>query len=282
MMLNFMGSMKADFQLTPHRTPGVISAVGGGVVGNGGTHRAGSAGGAPSGLICYNCQKAGHNASQCKSPSTRNTDNKGSKEMASGNVPIAKSVGVVEMSSDARANQNTVRNMETGQVNRVTEVVNEELSPVSCVKIVSVAADKDIVGAACSTLMRMPAVLAIFKKAMADKRVQVEDEDYEQPIRGPKQPRIERPVTWSGGTTGPVNRPPAQVLTDSSLEPESSDDKEAIVLQPGPNAPDLLGTPPQTQARDPGREKEGATKAPTIPKRGIAVGSTFKPVPPIN
>ena len=208
MMLNFMGSMKADFQLTPHRTPGVISAVGGGVDGNGGTYRAGSAGGAPSGLICYNCQKAGHYASQCKSPSTRNTDNKGSKEMASGNVPIAKSVGVVEMSSNARANHNAVRNVETGQVNRVTEVVNEELSPVSCVKIISVAVVKNIVGAACYMLMRMPAVAAIFKKAMADKRVRVEDEDYEQPIPGPKQPRIERPATRSGGTTGPVNRPP--------------------------------------------------------------------------
>ena len=39
MMLNFMGSIKTDFQLTPHRTPGVISAAGGGAVGNAGMRR---------------------------------------------------------------------------------------------------------------------------------------------------------------------------------------------------------------------------------------------------
>ena len=278
MMLNFMGSMKADFQLTPHRTPGVISAIGGGAVGNAGAQRGGSAGGAPTGLICYNCQKPGHYASQCKSPSTRNTDNKGSKEGTSNSVHVAKTTGVGESDSNAGRNHNASRSMEAGQVNRVTEVLEDELSPVSCVIVVSVAADKSIVGAACSTLMRMPAVAAIFEKAMVDKRVRVEDDEYEQPTRGPKHPRIERPTTRSGGTAGPSNRPPPQVLTDSSPEPESSDDEEAIVLKPSIQEPGPMETPPQTQ--DP--VQGSMPKGPAITKKGITVKSMYKPVPPIN
>lgn len=105
--------MKEDFQMTPHKTAGVISVVGGGAVQNGGICRAGPAGGTPSGLICYNCLKPGHYTLQCKSPSTRNTDNKGSREMASDNIPIAKSVWVGEMSSNARANHISVCDVET-------------------------------------------------------------------------------------------------------------------------------------------------------------------------
>ena len=66
---------------------------------------------------------------------------------------------------------------------RITEVSSDDdlakVKPVSCIKVVSVAADKKIVGQACATLMRMPAVAAIFEKAMVDKRVQVDDDDYE-------------------------------------------------------------------------------------------------------
>lgn len=79
--------------------------------------------------------------------------------------------------------------------------MDEELSPISCVKIVSVAVDKNIVEAGFSMLMRMPVVAAVFKKAMADKHVRVEDGDYEQPNCRPKQPRIECATTRSGGRT---------------------------------------------------------------------------------
>ena len=46
-------------------------------------------------------------------------------------------------------------------------------------------------------------VAAIFKKAMVDKRVRVEDADYEQPGRVSKQPRIECLMTRSGAAAGP-------------------------------------------------------------------------------
>ena len=63
-----------------------------------------------------------------------------------------------------------------------------QLSTDSCVKEVSVAADERIVGVACATLMRMPAVTAIFKNPMVDKRVRIHDKDFEEPGRSAKQP----------------------------------------------------------------------------------------------
>ena len=140
-------------------------------------------------------------------------------------------------------------------------------------KIVSVAADKNMVGAASSNLMRMPAVAAIFEKAMVDKRVRVEDSDYEQPIWGAKQPRIERPATRSGSAAGPSQRQPPQVLTDTTPEPDSSDDEDAIVVQPGTKAPSSFETPRQTQAPD---SVPGASpRPPEISKKGITVRSMF-------
>lgn len=53
------------------------------------------------------------------------------------------------------------------------------------------------------------------------------------------------------------------------------------MLQPGLKAPNQLEMPAQTQWQDLGQGRI-ARKAPTISKRGRAVRSTFKPVPPIN
>ena len=126
MMLNFMRSMKTDFQLTPHRTPGVISAAAGEAVGNAGMRGGGLAGSAPSGLISYNCQRPGHYASQCKSPSTRSTDNRGAKESTTTSGPLAaKPTGTGESAGNKQTSRDNTGTAVVSEIGRVTEVVDE-------------------------------------------------------------------------------------------------------------------------------------------------------------
>lgn len=187
MMLNFMGSMQTDFQLTPDRTLGVIIAAGGGTMGNTGMQREGLAGSALSVLICYNCQKPRDTTSQCKSSSTRNADNRGPRESTGNNgMPGVKTVGNGELTNNAKSSHGTASNAVVTEIGHVTEVAGEQLTPVTCVKVVAVAAVNHIVAAACSTLMRLPAVAAILEKAMVDEHIRVEYGNYEQPTRGPK------------------------------------------------------------------------------------------------
>ena len=287
MMLNFMNGMKTDFRQTPHRTPGVTNAATGGGQGSNGGQRGAASGAGSTGVICYNCQKAGHYASQCRSPSVKNADHKGAREsMRTEGVGGQKTVVVREGANSQGPASIVPRVSVANEVRRLTEITEEEqqLSPVSCIKVVSVAADKNIVGAACSTLMRMPAVAAIFEKAMIDKRVRIDDDDYEQPVRGTKQPRIEHPTTRSGTATGSSQCQQLQVLTDTTPEPDSSDDEEAIVLQPGARIPRVVETPPQTQGQPQTKVPVSTplVQPPMVTRKGITVKTGFKPVPPIN
>lgn len=110
-----------------------------------------------------------------------------------------------------------------------------QASTISRIKVVSVAVDRAIVGEACSTLMRMPAVAAIFKKAMVDKRVLIEDGAYEETGRATKQARTQGPATRSSslGSSSGIRQPP-QVLRDSSSEPETEDETPTQVDGPRP------------------------------------------------
>ena len=114
--------------------------------------------------------------------------------------------------------------------------------------MVSVAIDTKIVCQACATLMRMPAVAAIFEKAMVDKRVRVEeDEDYEQPARSAKQPRTQGPATRSGNAGSSKSMAPPQILTDTSPEPDSESEEDVPIVLERPRArPETVYVAPST------------------------------------
>lgn len=171
-----------------------------------------------------------------------------------------------------------------GPTSKITEVVSEDdptqASAVSCIKVVSIAVDKKIVGQACATLMRMSAVAAIIEKAMVDKWVRVEDDDYKQPGHSAKQPRMQGPATRSG-TAGLATKPslPLQILTDTTPEPDSESEEDApIVLERTRVRSETIHLAPsagnsQSQAEPPAALRQGATKK--APRE-------VKPVPPIN
>jgi len=172
-----------------------------------------------------------------------------------------------------------------GRVMEVNEGEEDKVSPVSCIKVVSVAADKGIVGAACSTLMRMPAVAAIFEKAMADKRVRLEDDDYEQHGRSQKQPRIQGPTTRSGATTGSSSRPPPppQILVDTSPEPESESEEDVpVILRPGrPSERIQVPTNQEPEDRQTQQTERPASQPTSATRKKTAAGGGTL-VPPMN
>ena len=189
MMLNFMESMKQDFRISPHRSPGVIStASGAGGSQNGGRNGETRMGRNAGNVVCFICGGNGHFSTGCTNTPLTYAEQKKIREQ-------------FRSDRDARMQDNGTGNPGVGQAAvatrviktaemdpRITEVVDDqasEVSTVSWIKVVSVAADREIVGQACATLMRMPGVAAIFEKAMVDKRVRVDD-DYEQPGQAAK------------------------------------------------------------------------------------------------
>ena len=259
MMLNFMGTMKQDFRSSPHRTPIVINTASGGIVGSQGVsdNARGAFGNEPragraKSVVCFNCGGSGHFATGCTNPPLTYLEQKRIRDefriereawLASGSMPVSgtnndRSTTLVaaNVGSTVRVSPSAIGNGE-----RITEVTAEkenlQASTISCIEVVSVAADRAIVGEACYTLMRMPAVAAIFKKAMVDKRVPVEDWTYEETGRATKLPRTHGPATGSGaaGSSSGVRQPP-QVLHDSSSEPETEDETPIQVAGPRPAA----------------------------------------------
>src|SRR5205085_1879650 len=142
-------------------------------------------------IVCFNCGGTGHISTVCKNPplsyaeQKRIRDESRAERDAKFGVPTsgggenrtmtaviekalpraqsAFSVGMATLSMDSQPSSHITELTSGGEDKQVSN------SSVSCIKVVSVAADKGIVGQACSTLMRMPAVAAIFKKAMVDK-----------------------------------------------------------------------------------------------------------------
>lgn len=175
-----------------------------------------------------------------------------------------------------------------GQITEVTCDGKENQvsgNSIACVQVVAVAAHKRIVGQACATLMRMPAVAAIFENAMVDKRVRVEDDDYELPGRSTKQPRTQGPTTRSGTTPGHSTRSqaPPQVLIDTTPEPdpESEEDVTIVLRQRGPG--ERTGIPVSRESQE--AQTSGSEQPVAQPasigkgKRSVKAGA---PVPPIN
>ena len=300
MMINFMGTMKSDFRQATHRAPGVVKSATGAVQKE--------AAGSPRVLVrsgfgnsvCFNCGGNGHISTGCTNTPLPYAEQRKIREdvrlerearMAATNTNLSAGSGAIRSEGPVRAQTVPVRVVattpETGRIMEVNSEEELEVSPVSCIKVVSVAADKAVIGQACSALMRLPAVAAIFENAMADKRVRVDDDDeYEQSSRGPKQPRMQGPTTRSaGGASSSSTRPPPQVLTDSSPEPESEEEgiqvremprtriQERVQLRmPTPtvgNPPEDL--PPQTGPQPAGRSKSARSST-----------RSSGPVPPIN
>ena len=270
MMLNFMETMKQDFRISPHRTPCVNSKASGAAIDQA-TTKSGEArsGRSTANVICFNCGESGHFSPGCVNPpltyaeqkrirdqfrvdrDARQQDTAGVGTAAGEKVPSQPQRAVVSVASQQVSTAQSVNaSGEPGL--RITERVGEEgivkASPISCIKVVSVAADKKIVGQACDTLMRMPAVTAIFETAMVDKRVRVEeDEDYEQPARSAKQPRTQGPATRSGNGGSGKSMAPLQILTDTSPEPDSESEEDVPIVLERPRArPETVYVAPRT------------------------------------
>lgn len=202
----------------------INSALGAGGMSTGGRSGEVRMGRSVGNIVCFNCGGNGHLSTGCTNTPLTYAEQKTIRDQFRINRDTRMQENGAGTSSVGQAVVAT-RVMKTAEADsRITEIVDDEaskVSTVSCIKVVSVAADREIVGQACTTLMRMPAVAAIFEKAMVDKRVGVDD-DYEQPGRAAKQPRTERPTTRSGGSAGMSSRQPAgpQVFTDTTTEPE--------------------------------------------------------------
>ena len=175
-------------------------------------------------------------------------------------------------SQQVSTTQSANANEEPGS--RFTEIVGEDgiakASPISSIKVVSVATDKKIVGQAWATLMGMPAVAAIFEKVMVDKRVRIEvDDDYEQPACSAKQPRTQGPATRSGNASSGKSMAPPQILTDTSPEPDlESEENVSIVLERPRARPETVYVAPstggsQSQPINLPAVKQGGAKKPT-------------------
>ena len=257
MMLNFIETMKQDFRISPHRTPGVINTASGAAtdrVVNRGVES--TVGRSTANVVCFNCGASGHFSLGCTNPPLTYAEQKKirdqfrmerdarQQEAASAGETAGDQTAGPGLRNATRSMVQTVSSAKTVSslegpsevLNpRITEVSGDDdmtkASPVSCIKVVSVAADKKIVGQACATLMRMPAVAAIFKKAMVDKRVRVKDDDYEEPTRNAKQPRTQVPATRSGGA-GSTSKPfvPPQKLTDTSPKPDSESEEDVLIV----------------------------------------------------
>ena len=305
MMLNFMETMKQDFRISPHRTPGVINTASGAgmqqgrdVLERGPEARTGRISG---GVICFNCGGNGHFSTGCTNTPLTYAEQKRIREQFRSNRDTraqgdrkgntnSERVTVLSTANKTRDDTESVvatrvvtANVELGS--RVTEVRDEEEdgvtkeSMVSCIKVVSVAADKGIVGHACATLMRMPAVAAVFEKAMVDKRVRVDD-DYEQPGCASKQPRTERPTTRSGTTASSGSRPAPtpEILTDSTPEPESESEEDTPIVLERPRARIEVPAAQEHQESQTQPAEQPANKK----KPNRKVTKPAGPVPPIN
>ena len=294
MMLNFMQTMKQDFRISPHRTPGVINTAtgGGGFVSRQTAtprnveSRAGRVNG---GIICFNCGGEGHFSTGCTNVPLTYAEQKRIREQFRADREARQrdtsGIGASDHVAGGAQPVSMVRSSQDGvnDASRVVEVISEDndpkASPVSCIKVVSLAADKKVVGQACATLMRMPAVAAIFEKAMVDKRVRVDD-DYEQPARASKQPRTDRPTTRSGTGAGSSSRlpPGPQILTDTTPEPDSDSEEDGPIVLENPRA--------RIEVPAPTEQETGETRPVQQPagRKKVQKGATRSagPVPPIN
>ena len=205
-------------------------------------------------VICFNCGESGHFSLGCVNPpltyaeqkrirdqfrvdrDARQQDTAGVGTAAGEKVPSQPRRAVVSFASQQVSTAQSVNASEESG-SRITEIVGEagivKASPISYIMLVSVAVDKKIVGQACGTIMRMPAVAAIFEEALVDKRVRVEeDDDYEQPARSAKKPRTQGPATRSGYAGSGKSIALPQILTDTSPEPDSESKEDVpIVLE---------------------------------------------------
>ena len=261
-----------------------------------------------SNVVCFNCGEMGHISTVCKNPPLSYAKQKRVRDesRAERDAKMGSSTGsAVDNSRGATTTTEkcpgksqpgvpvrvATASTGVGFGGRITEVTSDEKKSqvsgnnVAFVRVVAVAADKRIVGQACATLMRMPAVAAIFENAMVDKRVRVEDDDYELPGRSAKQPRTQGPTTRSGTTPGHSTRSqaPPQVLMDTTPEPDtdSEEDVPIILLQRGLG--EGAGVPvsrESQEARTLGSEQPVAQPTSTGKgKRSVKAGT---PVPPIN
>ena len=297
MMLNFMNT-RTDFQQSPHRTPGVTNAASGVAMGGVAVSRERKPGG--SGAVCFNCGERGHISTVCRNPPLSYADQRRVRDEARAERESRAMAAPNTSGNEYRTmptileRSNRAQPASTGRVNmvssdaeasgRITEVTTEEEQQgtrggenVSCVKLVSVPADKEIVGRACATLMRMPAVAAIFRNAMADKRVRI-DEEGEPSGRGPPKVQRTRPPSARIGAGG-ASRPP-QVVADTS-ESESSEDEAMTPIEPRiiVREPQEPVADSQTQRAEPVPSRSGSSVPAAKNKVATKAG---KPVPPIN
>ena len=253
--------MKSDFRQSSHRTPGVNNAAPGAVqvAGSGGKREYGGKAGSSS-VVCFNCREMGHISTVCKNPPLSYAEQKRVRDESRAEQDAKMSATTGSAADSSHGATTTIERAPSksqpgvpvrvatastgiGFGGRITEVTCDEKenqvsgNSIACVQVVAVAAHKRIVGQACATLMRMPAVAAIFENAVVDKRVRVEDDDYELPGRSTKQPQTQGPTTRSGTTPGhsPRSQAPPQVLMDTTPEPdtESEEDVPIVLRQRG-------------------------------------------------
>ena len=308
MMVNFMDSMKADFRQSPHRTPGVTNAASGAVQVPGPEEKREISGRTGSStVVCFNCGGTGHISTVCKNPPLSYAEQKRvrdeSRAERDARVGASTNSGVNNRGSATTVERTQYRaqpaipvrvvatTADLGLGGWITEIDpedgNRQVSgnSVSCVRVVSVAPDKRIVGQACATLMRMPAVAAIFENAMVDKRVRVEDDDYELLGRSAKQPRTQGPTTRSSTTAGHGGRPQVspQVMMDTSPEPDSDSEEDVpIVLRPAQPGERIEIPATREPQSTPMQQAERSTARPDNVTKGKHLARAEKSIPPIN